>query len=236
MRSFKSAWKDRARRRLIERAGYWPPAREGLWAAGERSGVWTVDPSRLHAKSLVYSFGIGDNTAFEVALVERFGLRLLAFDPTPRALAHAESAGLAERMEVHAIGLAPFDGEQAFREPRSERSVNFVPLEGADSRGAVKFPVRTLATLMAENGHHWLDVLKMDIEGGEVPVLESLFETGGPPADQVLIEFHHQANGERFAATERLLCAFEEHGYDLLHVSHRGLEMTFAKRPQRVLV
>ena len=51
--------------------------------------MWTVCPTELSSESVVYSFGVGDNLAWECALIERFGLQVLAFDPTPARLMFA---------------------------------------------------------------------------------------------------------------------------------------------------
>lgn len=42
------------------------------------------------------------------------------------------------------------------------------------SRGLPSFEVKTLSTIMRELGHKWVDVLKIDIEGNEWPVLEQM--------------------------------------------------------------
>ena len=42
------------------------------------------------------------------------------------------------------------------------------------SRGLPSFEVKTLPTIMKELGHKWVDVLKIDIEGNEWPVLEQM--------------------------------------------------------------
>jgi len=53
------------------------------------------------------------------------------------------------------------------------------------------YKVQTLATLMSNLGHTWIDVLKIDIEGGEWNIFKKLFED--PliiPATQIQIELH----------------------------------------------
>ena len=45
-------------------------------------------------------------------------------------------------------------------------------------RNVSRFPVTSLANCMADLGHDWVDVLKIDIEGAEWSVLKALLETG----------------------------------------------------------
>lgn len=52
---------------------------------------------------------------------------------------------------------------------------------------------KTLLTIMKENGHTWIDVLKMDIEGNEFQVLSDLmnaYEGKILPFSQLQVEFH----------------------------------------------
>ena len=46
------------------------------------------------------------------------------------------------------------------------------------SRNVTKFPVDTLDNLMQDIGHDWIDVLKVDIEGAEWPMLKALLDSG----------------------------------------------------------
>ena len=45
-------------------------------------------------------------------------------------------------------------------------------------RNMTRFPVTSLAKIMADLGHDWVDVLKIDIEGAEWAVLKALLKTG----------------------------------------------------------
>ena len=48
------------------------------------------------------------------------------------------------------------------------------------SRGLSSFQVKKLSTIMKELGHKWVDVLKIDIEGNEWPVLEAMIADKAP--------------------------------------------------------
>jgi hypothetical protein len=58
----------------------------------------------------------------------------------------------------------------------------------ADSYGEVK----RLSTIQKELGHHWIDILKVNIDGMEWTVfLKDIFEVPVFSFSQVLIELHH---------------------------------------------
>jgi hypothetical protein len=83
IQTLKNSW----RRWQLRRRGVVKQIALDTFSAGDRSGVWVVTPELLSASSVVYSFGVGDNLAWEVAMIARFGLTVHAFDPTPPSIA-----------------------------------------------------------------------------------------------------------------------------------------------------
>ena len=226
----KSTLKDWLRRRQLARAGIGVELAQPTFAAGARSGVWVVDPAPLGAHSVVYSFGVGDNVAWDLAMIERFQCTVHAFDPTPRAIEWVRRQRLPAAFWFHPIGVAAHDGMQRFVAPRRDDDVNFTPT--ADPlANAVSAPVRRLSTIAREFGHEQIDVLKLDIEGGEYAVLGDLL-AAGPRPGQLLVEFHHGRPGRPFRATAAAIGALRAAGYRLLHQSRRGLEFTFVRAPR----
>ena len=53
---------------------------------GAGYGAWPCIANRLHQDSVVYSVGVGFDTAFDQALMAQFGLVIHGFDPTPRVI------------------------------------------------------------------------------------------------------------------------------------------------------
>lgn len=227
MRSLKAPWKDYRRRRLLRRHGIAAVACDDLFTAGERSGSWTVRRRGLDEHSVVYSFGVGDNVAWDVALIQTFGCVVHAFDPTPVAASFVAATPLPERFRFEPVGLAAFDGGQAFAPPRKASDCNFAPATDDGSGAHVTLPVRRLSTLARERGHACIDVLKLDIEGGELEVLPDVLASG-LEVRQLLVEFHHDRPGGRFEDTLEALHALERAGYEIVHISNRGLEFSFA--------
>jgi len=222
-----SRLKDWRRRRLLDRAGIGVELELPTFSAGARSGVWVVASEGLGPESVVWSVGVGDNIAWDVAMIERFGCAVDAFDPTPRAREWLARQALPAKLRFHALGLAAFDGQQHFAPPRRERGVDFRPVD-AQVPGGISAPVRRLATLARELGHARIDVLKLDIEGGEYAVLADVLAHGAHPR-QILVEFHHGQHGVPFERTLETIGALRRNGYRILHVSRRGLELSFVK-------
>jgi FkbM family methyltransferase len=215
--------KNYLRRRRLQKAGYVPRDVGPTFRAGARSGVWTVSTAGLGPDSIVYSVGVGDNVAWDLALIERFGVTVHAFDPTPACIGWVGAQSLPTAFRFHPVGVAARDGVARFRIPR--RGFNYLPAR-PDEAAAVAAPVRRIATLMRELGHDRLDVLKLDIEGGEYEVLDDLL-LEELSVGQLLVEFHHNFPTIPFARTEKAVRRLIAAGYQLFHISERGLELSF---------
>ena len=214
-------------RRQLRRSGFIVSDVGPTFRAGARSGVWTVCEHGLGPDSIVYSVGVGDNVAWDLAMIERFGVTVHAFDPTPASVRWVARQALPAGFCFHPVGLANRDGVARFRAPRRRDGFNFTPA-GPSDPGTVSAPVRRLSTLMAELGHGRVDILKMDIEGGEYEVLADMLATR-LDVRQVLVEFHHNLRAIPFARTAAALQALGAAGYRLFHVSERGLELSFRR-------
>ncbi len=228
----KAAIKDWRRRKLLRRAGIAVELTQPRFAAGARSGVWIVDPTDLDARSTVYSVGIGDNIAWDLAMIERFGCTVHAFDPTPRAVAWLRDRELPPQFVHHDWAVAGRDGPLQFAAPRRKRDVNYRPLPAAAAgipapAGLFTAMAVRLTTLAARLGHSTIDVLKIDIEGGEYEVLADLLAVGPYPR-QLLVEFHHGEPGIPFARTQAAIGQLRRGGYQITDISRRGLEFSFA--------
>jgi FkbM family methyltransferase len=198
------------------------------FTAGARSGVWTVCPDGLGPDSIVYSFGVGDNIAWELALIERFGLTVHAFDPTPASVAWLSGQTQPDRLHFHALGIADRDGTCFFHLPPRGSRFNYFPSMRRTGAEDVELPVQRLPTIMAELGHQRMDVLKIDIEGAEYAVLAGLL-AAGIPATQLLVEFHHHLPGVGLGATLRAVRDLNQVGYRIFDISERGLEFSFLR-------
>jgi len=222
MRSLKAPFKDWGRRRMLARAGVREQISVPVHVAGARSGTWAIHPAPINSDSVVYSFGVGDNIAWDLSLIAEFGLTVHAFDPTPRSVSWISAQELPAQLHFHPVGLAARDGEQAFAQPTKERSFNYRPASG----GSLALPAERLVTIARRLGHARVDILKVDIEGGEYEALPDILSSG-VEVGQLLVEFHHDQDDHSFEDTLGALEMLSAAGFSLFHISRRGLEMSF---------
>jgi FkbM family methyltransferase len=125
---------------------------------------------------IVYSFGVSDDSSFEAELLQRTNARIWGYDSSVDSWAEEISGYQYSRAQFTKARIGKVsDGE---REP----------------------PVTTIQDLMRVNGHSYVDLIKMDIEGAEFDALTSLIESiveeqgvngnATLPFGQLLIEIH----------------------------------------------
>jgi len=199
---------------------------------GSTYGGWTLCPAGLDATSVVYSFGVGEDASFESELIEAFGCRVHAFDPTPKSIRWVQEQQLPAQFRFHDIGLAAYDGQALFQPPVNPAHVSYAMVSGSSGSAqncAVAFPVQRLATIMRKLGHQQMHLLKMDIEGAEYDVVDD-FVGAGIQARQVLIEFHHRFDRNNVPRTRQAIRRLQEAGYQISAVAPNGEEYSFIHR------
>jgi len=194
---------------------------------GTEYGGWWVCPDLLSETSVVYSFGVGEDVSFDLSIVRRFGLRVFAFDPTPRVIEWIARQRVPERFTFVPVGLAAADGTRRFFPPANPADVSHSILPRSDVQ-PTEIVVRRLSTILAEQGHTTLDLLKIDIEGAEYEVLDDLLASSLRPT-QLLVEFHHGAayGGLTLDDKRRAVGNLVAAGYRIVAISDIGMEYSF---------
>jgi FkbM family methyltransferase len=194
---------------------------------GSSYGGWTVCPNGLGPKSIVYSFGVGDDITFDLSLIQKYGVQVFAFDPTPRSIQWIQNQKLPAQFHFQGLGLGDRDDSSVFFAPKDPRHMSFSAVRSSVTSGeAQSFPIRRLETLARSLQHDQLSILKMDIEGMEYEVLEDILRCPLKPR-QILIEFHHRHHPQGAKATRGAIGQLNAAGYKLFHVSERGEEFSF---------
>jgi FkbM family methyltransferase len=194
---------------------------------GQGHCSWTIFPEILNEKSVIYSFGVGDDISFDLALINHFDVQIFAFDPTPKSVDWVKLQNLSKQFSFFPIGLANFEGKAKFNPPQNPDHISATMLERPEtSDQAYKVEVKPLSTIMEELGHRYIDILKMDIEGTEYQVIDDMLSKNIKPG-QVLIEFHHRFKGVGAKKTARAVKQLREMGYRVFHISDTGEEISF---------
>ncbi|KEY75015.1 hypothetical protein S7711_01356 [Stachybotrys chartarum IBT 7711] len=139
---------------------------------------------------IVYSFGVNDDSSFEAALLERTNARIWGYDYS---------------VESWAKEISP---RQYSRAQFKKMAIGKTTDDSSDP------PMATIWDLMKMNGHTYVDLIKMDIEGAEFDAMTSLIESvkeahrndGNAtfPFGQLLIEMHFMNEPPGFTIPQNL--------------------------------
>jgi FkbM family methyltransferase len=195
-------------------------------------GNWPLIGERIDARSVIYSFGVGDNVSWDLAMIERFGVTIHAFDPTPQCVAWVARQQLPPQFHFHDVGISDRDGTLDFYPPRKSGGMHYSQ-ESRHRAGNAPQPisgkVERLATIMRRLGHERIDVLKLDVEGSEFDAIPDVLSSD-VPIGQLLVEIHYHFPSRSFAAGLALMRQIKEAGMECFYISDRGLEFGFVNR------
>ena len=188
--------------------------------------AWNFCPDFLDSQSVIYSGGVGRDTSFEHGLVQQFDCSIVLMDPSPTGReTMALAANRIPQFKFIPVGLAGSCGTLKLAPPKFPEEGSWFKHAGDES--TIDVPCEDLATLMQKNGHHHIDLLKIDIEGAEYEVLDCLLEKR-LPVKQVLVEFHHDIlPGIKRRKTVRAIFKMIAAGYKLLNQG--GANHTFLR-------
>ena len=176
---------------------------------------WFLCPDGLNAGSIVYAGGVGRDISFEHTLKQKFGCSIVLFDPSPTGKATmALPENQIPQFKFHPVALAAQCGTLTFAPPPDQAEGSWF----ADTTGGatLEVPCVDLPTLMRQNGHTRIDLIKIDIEGAEYGVLDQIVKLK-LPIRQILVEFHHTIlPGVSRGQTIRALLKLAAAGYHLL--------------------
>jgi FkbM family methyltransferase len=189
---------------------------------------WTICPTWLDARSIVYSGGVGSDISFEHELVKRFGCQVVLFDPSPTGVRTMElPENKIPQLRYFPLALAAHTGALTMSPPLDAEGDSWVP--GKSATASLEVRCADLHSLMAQNHHDHIDLLKLDIEGSEYEVIDDLLKRR-IPIQQICVEFHHGIiPGIRRAQSIRAMLKLMARGYKLL--CQEGANHTFLLPP-----
>lgn len=197
----------------------------------------------LGPKSVVYSAGVGEDISFDLLLQDAYGCEIVLIDPTARAkIHHDEVQNFYESGEPAFTGDIQQDYLSTIYSAKPDFSkIMYVPKGLWHLRDTLKFykpvnskyvshtfigkmysddytmaEVDTVGNIMKDLGHTKIDLLKLDIEGAELTVLDNILREHIYPR-YLCVEFDLLLKGQDSAhMTENILYMLEGKKYKLL--------------------
>lgn len=184
---------------------------------------WTIRTANLDSASVVYSAGVGRDISFEHALADQFGMKIILLDPSPTGLETMQNTkNQREEFEFLPVALAGHDGDLFLSPPGNPEEGSWVsennqPTSDITESEMIKVKCESVSSLMSKYKHSHIDLLKIDIEGAEYAVLDSILNSG-VRIIQIAVEFHNGVlPGISRIQTIKKLIKLYRHGYRIVH-------------------
>ncbi len=189
-------------------------------------GTWMLPCAPLAPGGTGYCVGAGADVSFDLELIRRLDMRVRCVDPVREYIDAAIASAAGEpRFSAYHAAIAVHDGPLRMQQTHHPGSRSLSSAELYDTHDFVEIPGRTLPSLMAELGDERIDLLKLDIEGGEYEVMPTL-DLRALGVKVFAIQLHHN----RSVGTARALIAeLDAQGYELV-AKLEPIRMTFADR------
>jgi len=216
---------------------------KNLIRLGSQYGGWyTPKDLLISGIRTAVCVGAGEDISYDLIL-SSFSEKVFIFDPTPKACIHVGKA-IANLAAGHPVASKP--DQFSYNDIHSDvRKISFMPIGVHEKTDVIKFyppPQPDYASYSTENIQNTLnpvdlpvvcpndlakmindyspDILKLDIEGAELPFLNSMISSRLRPAlIQVELDFLIQAHIQE---AKRLINSLEGIGYRHIHQENRN--------------
>jgi FkbM family methyltransferase len=168
----------------------------------------SVHGHHLYAPPLGSSSVVIDGGAnvggFSRGMVDRFGCLCYAVEPVPELFARIPED---PRVRRFPLALGGGDGEVVLHLSGNPEANSADPAiaAGFGSRGTLVASLASLESFLARAGLDGADLLKLDIEGSEIALLENAREETLRRIGQITVEFHDFLDGSRDGAAIAVL-------------------------------
>jgi FkbM family methyltransferase len=191
----------------------------GLLTLGQEC-PWTIFPKGLGPDSHVLCAGAGHDISFELELWKKFSCPVYLMDPSPTGKkTWTDCRHFTEGIIFLPFALSERDGDISLGKPLDPVEGSYRALPENDPLH-LRVPARGITSLLMEWGWAHIDLIKLDIEGGEFCVLDALLNSK-IPVRQICVELHH---GKGFTTqgkdSVRMILQLLSHGFRLVHRLH----------------
>lgn len=221
---------------------------------GTDYGGWSIPIDiLLNENSIVYSAGVGEDMSFDLLLDDKYKSQIFLIDPTERAIKHYEETkqyytnqklftGNIQKdyydkishcnpnfNNIHYLNIGLWNeiAELKFYKNKNKSYVSQTLIENMFGNEYDTVKVDTIKNIMNQYNHTKIDLLKMDIEGAEVKVLEQMLDDSIFPT-YLCIEFDLKLkNKDPQNTTNKIINRLIENGYKIL--VNDNLNITFIK-------
>ena len=163
----------------------------GLQPLGSDYGYWVVPVDWIDSSWTCYCVGAGGDITFERELLARYSPTVRSFEPDEDYVGRIEiSPEHAARFSAYQMAITPANGPIRMQRTHIPGSRSLSPVHLYDTEDYVEVPGRSLRSLMEEFGDDRVELLKVDVEGGEYDLVPTL-DLAAMGVRVFCIQLHH---------------------------------------------
>ena len=171
---------------------------------GTNYGGWFIPKEcKLDKNSIIYAVGVGEDISFDIKLQTKYNSNIILIDPTKRAIKHFEECQIyykSNKIFKFTGNIQTDYYSNIINEIPNFNKFMYIPIGLWDKKDKLKFykqtnnnvsqsiitdmftkdydiiEVDTLKNIMQNFNHNYIDLLKLDIEGAEINVLNKMLD------------------------------------------------------------
>jgi len=160
-------------------------------------GGYLLKSDIINSDSIIYTFGVGGTLHFEEKVSKKYQCRVWCYDPTDIALEFMRDRDYDKKLiNYFEYGIWINDEKVKFytQDISAKNSGGSITnlFENSDFK---LLQCNKLSTFMKKNNHRKIDVLKIDIEGAAIDVLNNILDEKIFPT-QIVVEFEFSESSE----------------------------------------
>ncbi len=227
-----------------------------MFKLGTEYGGWVVPQNlELNKDSVVFGVGVGEDISFDILLNHIYKCNVFLIDPTSRSSKHFEEVKDYKRTYSPSFsgdiqpdylfkiqdtrpdftkftyinkGLWNEDTTLKFYKQTNPKYVSQSLISNMFGDEYDTVEVTTISKIMSDYGISKIDLIKMDIEGSEIQVLNNMLDNGIYPK-YVLVEFDLKLkNKDINSETEKIISRLQNSGYSIF--CNDNYNITFIKQ------
>ena len=196
-----------------------------LKSLGSKYGSWTIPLDFMNSNSICYCIGCGEDISFDLELIKTFNCDVYAYDPTPKAINYVERL-VKDNPKYNFFKVGIWDKQDVlkFYEPKNSRHVSYSLLNLQKTNNYIEVDVKSLRQAMKDNQHSYIDLLKLDIEGAEYKVIDSIVNEK-LNINVICVEydeFFNPIDNEYISRIRSSINYLLSYGYSIIHTQCNG--------------
>ena len=197
---------------------------------GSVYGGFYINPDLLSEDSIIYSFGIGTDITFDLKCIKKHKANVFGFDPTPKSIDWVKSRDIHPNFHFYEFGISNESGFQEFYLPDRPKGVSgsLIANPIVSEKLKIKVAMKSFKDLVKQLGHKKIDVIKIDIEGSEYEVLDSIINAD-IEVGQYLIEFHDRFYDINHPKSKGIVEKLKRNGFVIYAHSMNYEEISFVR-------